>query len=130
MDKSPVLISLERRDTYCILAFSDDNTYKLDYLEVRKNCQCAKCKPRQVNEQIKIEFEEEISRMMLVKPKVEQVGNYAIRFEWPTGCSSGIHSFEHLRKYDSRYEDVKTHRHPVVATRMWIPPFLVGDFNE
>ena len=98
MDKSPVLVSLERKDTYCILAFSDDNTYKLDYLEVRKNCQCAKCKPRQVNEQIKIEFEEEISRMMLVKPKVEQVGNYAIRFEWPTGCSSGIHSFEHLRK--------------------------------
>ena len=98
MDKSPVLISLERKDTYCMLAFSDDNTYNLDYLEVRKNCQCAKCKPRQVNEQIKIEFEEEISRMMLVKPKVEQVGNYAIRFEWPTGCSSGIHSFEHLRK--------------------------------
>ena len=73
---------IRRKDTYCILAFSDDNTYKLDYLEVRKNCQCAKCKPRQVNEQIKIEFEEEISRMMLVKPKVEQVGNYAIRFEW------------------------------------------------
>ena len=97
MDKYSVLISLERKDTYCILAFSDGNIFNLDYLEVRKNCQCAKCKPRQVNEQIKIEFEEEISRMMLVKPKVEQVGNYAIRFEWPTGCSSGIHSFTHLR---------------------------------
>lgn len=98
MDKSAVLMSLKRKDTYCILEFSDGNVFELDYLEVRKNCQCAKCKPRQVNEKMKIEFVEEISRMMLVKPKVEQVGNYALRFEWPTGCSSGIHSFEHLRK--------------------------------
>ena len=70
MDKSPKLVSLDRKDTYCILSFSDDKSFKLDYVEVRKNCQCAKCKPRQVNEQMKIEFEEEISRMMLVKPKV------------------------------------------------------------
>ena len=98
MDKSPKLVSLDRKDTYCILSFSDDKSFKLDYVEVRKNCQCAKCKPRQVNEQMKIEFEEEISSMRLVKPMVEHVGNYAIRFEWPTGCSSGIHSFPHLRK--------------------------------
>ena len=45
-----------------------------------------------------IELEEEISRLMLEKPKVELVGRYGIRFEWPTGCSSGIHSFSHLRK--------------------------------
>ena len=44
------------------------------------------------------ELEEEISRLMLEKPKVELVGRYGIRFEWPTGCSSGIHSFSHLRK--------------------------------
>lgn len=98
MDVKSVLISLDREDTYCILEFSDNEKFELGYLEVRKNCQCAKCKPRQTNDQMKIEFFEEISRLMLVKPKVEQVGNYALRFEWPTGCSSGIHSFEHLRK--------------------------------
>ena len=98
MGEKSVLISLEIKDSYCILSFSDDTSFELGYLDVRKNCQCAKCKPRQINEQMKIEFEEEISRMMLAKPKVEQVGNYAVRFEWPTGCSSGIHSFSHLRK--------------------------------
>ena len=98
MGEKSVLISLERKDSYCILSFSDDTSFELGYLDVRKNCQCAKCKPRQINEQMKIDFEEEISRMMLAKPKVEQVGNYAVRFEWPTGCSSGIHSFSHLRK--------------------------------
>ena len=35
---------------------------------------------------------------MLEKPKVELIGRYGIRFEWPTGCSSGIYSFIHLRK--------------------------------
>jgi DUF971 family protein len=40
----------------------------------------------------------ENSRLMLEKPKVELVGRYGVRFEWPTGCSSGIHSFSHLRK--------------------------------
>mgnify|MGYP001187849552 FL=1 len=98
MDHKTVLISLDRKDSCCILVFSDNQKFELEYLDVRKNCQCAKCKPRQANDKMRIEFEEEISRLMLVKPKVEQIGNYALRFEWPTGCSSGIHSFEHLRK--------------------------------
>ena len=98
MEPRDSLKGIERDEESCILEFGDNSRFKVEYLAIRSRCQCAKCKPRQVNEQIKIEFEEEISRMMLVKPKVEQVGNYAIRFEWPTGCSSGIHSFEHLRK--------------------------------
>ncbi len=97
MDGEQTLVSLSRKETYCILSFSDDETFELGYLDIRKSCQCAKCKPRQINDQMKIEFGEEISRLMLVKPKVEQVGNYALRFEWPTGCSSGIYSFDHLR---------------------------------
>ncbi len=93
-----LLVELDRKDEYCIMRFADGESFRLGYLKIRSNCQCAKCKPRQINEQMKIEFFEEISRLMLVKPKVEQVGNYALRFEWPSGCSSGIHSFEHLRK--------------------------------
>ena len=54
MDEKSVLISLDRKDTYCTLEFSDNEKFELGYLEVRKNCQCAKFKPRKINEQMKI----------------------------------------------------------------------------
>ena len=98
MGDGNILTDLERSGEYCIVRFDDGSSYKLSYLSIRSRCQCAKCKPRQVNEQRIIELEEEISRLILEKPKVELVGRYGIRFEWPTGCSSGIHSFTHLRK--------------------------------
>ena len=98
MGDGDTLTDLERSNEDCILRFDDGSSYKLSYLSIRSRCQCAKCKPRQVNEQRIIELEEEISRLILEKPKVELVGRYGIRFEWPTGCSSGIHSFTHLRK--------------------------------
>ena len=44
-----------------------------------------------------LEFEEEVARLRVEKPRAEPVGRYGVRFDWPTGCSSGIHSFTHLR---------------------------------
>ena len=98
MGDGNILTDLERSDEDCTLRFDDGASYILSYLSIRSRCQCAKCKPRQENKLRIIELEEEISRLMLEKPKVELVGRYGIRFEWPTGCSSGIHSFVHLRK--------------------------------
>tara|TARA_B100000900_G_scaffold391378_1_gene385954 strand:- start:5011 stop:5337 length:327 start_codon:yes stop_codon:yes gene_type:complete len=98
MEGGDMLTDLNRSNEDCVLKFADGTSFKLTYLSIRSRCQCAKCKPRQNNEQRIIEFEEEISRLMVEKPKVELVGRYGIRFEWPTGCSSGIHSFSHLRK--------------------------------
>ena len=98
MGDSQILTDLERSNEDCILRFDDGLSFKLSYLSIRSRCQCAKCKPRQENEQRIIELEEEIARLMMEKPKIELVGRYGNRFEWPTGCSSGIYSFSHLRK--------------------------------
>ena len=98
MEDHVSLTAIERSDEDCILRFADGASFKLGYLSIRKCCQCAKCKPRQVNDQRRLEFEEEIERYRLEKPNVEIVGRYAIRLVWPSGCSSGIHSFSHLRK--------------------------------
>jgi DUF971 family protein len=92
------LTDLERSTESCILRFADGNSFRVDYIEIRLNCPCANCNPRQSNEQRLIEFREEIMRLQLVKPKVELVGRYGMRFSWPTGCSSGIYSFGHLRE--------------------------------
>ncbi|MBJ16908.1 MAG: hypothetical protein CMB66_01470 [Euryarchaeota archaeon] len=93
-----MLTDFERSDENCIMRFADGNSFRVSYLKLRSNCQCAKCKPRQENEQRRIEFEEEIARLRLEKPRVTPVGRYGIQLEWPTGCSSGIHSFSHLRE--------------------------------
>ena len=76
----------------------EDAVLKLSYMAIRTHCQCANCKPRQENDQRRIEFEEEVARLRVEKPRVNPVGRYGIQLEWPTGCSSGIHSFTHLRE--------------------------------
>ena len=94
---SDTLTDLERSDEDCVLRFADGAAFRVSYLSIRSRCQCAKCKPRQENQQRLIEFEEEVARLRLEKPRAEPVGRYGIRFDWPSGCSSGIHSFRHLR---------------------------------
>ena len=94
---SDTLTDLERGDEDCILRFADGAAFRVSYLSIRSRCQCAKCKPRQENQQRLIEFEEEVARLRVEKPRAEPVGRYGIRFDWPSGCSSGIHSFRHLR---------------------------------
>ena len=92
-----VLTDLERGHEDCTLRFADGSAIKVSYLSLRCRCQCAKCKPRQENEQRLLEFQQEVARLRVEKPRAEPVGRYGIRFDWPTGCSSGIHSFTHLR---------------------------------
>ena len=94
---SDTLTDLERSDEDCVLRFADGAAFRVSYLSIRSRCQCAKCKPRQENQQRLIEFEEEVARLRVEKPRAEPVGRYGIRFDWPSGCSSGIHSFRHLR---------------------------------
>tara|TARA_Y100001936_G_scaffold222555_1_gene238557 strand:- start:306 stop:476 length:171 start_codon:yes stop_codon:yes gene_type:complete len=48
-----------------------------------------------------IEFQQEIARLRMEKPSVEIVGHYGLKFLWPSGCSSGIFSFDLLREIAS-----------------------------
>ena len=97
MDASDSLTDLKRGKEDCVMRFADDQAFRVDYLDIRLACPCAKCAPRQENEQRIIEFREEVMRLRLDKPKTELVGRYGLRFSWPTGCSSGIFSFPLLR---------------------------------
>lgn len=98
MDESDTLTDLERGREDCVLRFADGAAFRLGYVELRMACPCAKCGPRQENEQRIIEFREEVMRLRMDKPKAELVGRYGLRFAWQTGCSSGIYSFGLLRE--------------------------------
>lgn len=74
------------------------SSYKLDYL--REQCPCATCTGAHGTPPAS---KAESSPFQMYKPalkmvNVEPVGNYAIRIIWSDGHSTGIYSFEHLRK--------------------------------
>ena len=66
-----VLTDLERGHEDCTLRFADGSAFKVSYLSLRCRCQCAKCKPRQENEQRLLEFEEEVARLRVEKLRAE-----------------------------------------------------------
>ena len=62
MDDSETLTDLERGKEDCVLRFADGQAFRVEYLDIRQSCPCAKCGPRQENEQRIIEFREECRR--------------------------------------------------------------------
>ena len=72
--------------------------YGLQYL--RDKCPCAACTgahgtpPRQPGAASPFQMYKPALKMLGVEP----VGNYAIRINWSDGHSSGIYSYEHLRR--------------------------------
>ena len=92
------LVDLMREDESCMMTFSDEATFEVGYLDLRLSCPCANCKPRRENSQRMIEFKAEVERLRMEKPSVEVVGHYGLKFLWPSGCSSGIFSFDLLRE--------------------------------
>jgi DUF971 family protein len=76
------------------------SSFNLAFL--RDNCPCAVCTGAHGTEPQKTSYQKE-SPFQMYKPALkmlgcEPVGNYAIKINWNDGHSSGIYSFEYLRK--------------------------------
>ena len=93
-------IGLRRRDGRTLsLLWEDGQRHDFDVRDLRLACLCALCV-------------EEMSGRKLLDPKsvrsdvsprvISSIGNYAIGVNWNDGHSSGIYSFDHLRKTGDR----------------------------
>jgi DUF971 family protein len=76
------------------------SSYTLEYL--RDSCPCATCTGAHGNEPQPSNYSNP-SPFQMYKPalkmnSVEAVGSYAVRVHWNDGHSTGIYSFDHLRK--------------------------------
>jgi len=76
------------------------SSFGIDYL--RDWCPCATCtgahgtkpRPKQAEAANPFQMYKEKNRMVAIEP----AGNYALKFEWNDGHSSGIYSYEYLRR--------------------------------
>lgn len=77
------------------IVWNDGHVSRYPVVYLRRSCRCASCidewtgvqilKPEQVPEDVK-------------PVRLEPVGRYAIHILWSDGHSSGIYTFEHLRR--------------------------------
>jgi DUF971 family protein len=71
---------------------------------LRDECPCASCtgahgtEPRKSNYSAPRDNPFQLYKATLKMTSVEQVGEYAIRIYWNDGHSTGIYSYDHLRK--------------------------------
>ena len=92
----PNLNRLERKDESMILTWSNEFEFELNYRTLLYWCPCAKCSPSRDDEDTASELVSNIEKVSLKKPQVSKVGRYALKFEFPEGCNSGIFTFERL----------------------------------
>ncbi len=87
MEKVPVIEKIFQKDprTLCVV-WADGKNSEYLYSDLQKKCPCASCVDRGSAEG-NVEVE-----------NITQVGKYALKFKFSTGCSTGIYSFEMLRK--------------------------------
>ena len=78
------------------------SSFSVAYL--RDECPCASCTGSHGTEPQKTNFSKpQTNPFQMYKPApkmdhVEPVGNYAVRIHWNDGHSSGIYSYDHLRR--------------------------------
>ena len=92
----PRLTRFERRDVDVALTYENGEVYNVTYDDLRHACPCAKCSPLRNEDESSKTLRRQVEALPKEKPQVRTVGNYALGFEWSSGCSSGIYRFERL----------------------------------
>ena len=92
----PALTRLERRDADMHLTWDDGTIHEIRYDDLRHACPCANCSPQRNSDDSSFTLRQAVDALAVEKPTVRPTGNYALVFEWTTGCSSGIYRFERI----------------------------------
>lgn len=96
MKQSPLIKSISQKDNYTFNIMWNDGLncdYRLS--DLQKQCPCANCTDEITGKRL--------LDVSTVKPdlraiRIYNVGRYAIRIQFAHGCSTGIYSFDMLRK--------------------------------
>jgi len=85
-------LSIKQKDNSTLLIhWNDGSIGEYRFSELQKNCPCANC----VDETTGKRFPNSVREDVQVR-NIQKVGRYALKFEFTSGCSSGIFSYEML----------------------------------
>jgi len=93
----PVLIkSIQQKDNHSFtIEWSDRKIQEYRLSDLQRHCPCAKCFDTNTNRRKTdaATVNDDVKGL-----RIKNVGRYAIRIEFTTGCSTGIYSFAMLRR--------------------------------
>jgi DUF971 family protein len=95
MSEAPSNIRAHQSDLSLELAWSDGTRARLPYRYLRGECPCASCRNEWTGERI---LDPNSIRADLKLEGMEAVGNYAVRLGWNDGHSSGLYTWDTLRR--------------------------------
>jgi DUF971 family protein len=95
MAEAPTNIRAHQADQALELSWEDGTAARLPYRYLRGQCPCASCRDEWTGERI---IDEASIRPDLIIEGMEPIGNYAVRFAWNDGHSSGLYTWDTLRK--------------------------------
>jgi DUF971 family protein len=100
MSDTPTNIRAHQGEQVLELAWEDGNTVKLPYKYLRGECPCASCRDEWTGDRI---LDPNSIRADLKLEGMEPIGNYAVRLGWNDGHSSGLYTWENLRRLANQY---------------------------
>ena len=95
MTDPPSNIRAHQAEQVLELAWPDDRVDRLPYRYLRGECPCATCRDEWTGDRI---LDTSTIRQDLKLEGMEPVGSYAVRLAWNDGHSSGLFSWENLRR--------------------------------
>jgi DUF971 family protein len=104
MNLRPTEIKLDG-PAHLVIAWSDGQTRRYSFCEIRQQCPCASCREKRSGEAEKAGKSLDI--LPIIRPEeaqplklesVQPVGAYAYNIYFNHGCRNGIYTFEHLRE--------------------------------
>jgi DUF971 family protein len=93
MADAPTNIRAHQADQVLELAWEAGPAVRLPYRYLRAECPCASCRNEWTGERI---LDPNTIRADLRMENMEPIGNYAVRFGWNDGHSSGLYTWDVL----------------------------------
>jgi DUF971 family protein len=101
MSEAPTNIRAFQSEQVLELTWDAETISRLPYRYLRGECPCASCQDEWTGARI---LDPKSIRPDLRLEGMEPIGNYAVRFGWNDGHSSGLYTWETLRRLDKDYK--------------------------
>jgi len=88
----PVEVRNDRENGRLLITWDDDARTQYPFDPLRNACPCAGCRGHSPGE---VEPPKVVGVALL---RIGEVGNYALKFDWSDGHTTGIYTWEYLRK--------------------------------